>query len=459
MVRIIIATALLCSSIYFVQAETVSLSGTVKKTGGSVGLAGVKVGLTKIKNLSTVTNADGSFSLVGSTSVLAPAQQNSPLQFTLKGKAIVFFPTFQAVTGSMEVFSSDGKRKALTRFVDLKSGNRSVAFPELNPGINIIHLKINGELYTRTLMRMGKDIILKNEFQNKNAGRFTLAKQSAAVMVDTLVAEKEGYETKKAGLENYNKQNISIVLDSIVQISGPCSRQVLQAAADSYINAQEAGDPSKMSLASHVRYIENLDTITMEKSICKKALPIAAHHDFLDCDSCRTFSEVIVTSGGHPYVIGMRLRIVDSKVAEVDAIVTDSGDWLFNAKNYLDTANAQKWDTLPLSQRTSRQILINAANAYGAIFEVPHKDTIPFGSPCSRLEGGTPAVCTAGFPTGSTNHKLSHRDFVVDVDKGVINMFCFLEVGGKIPPKPDSHLLRLISGKIRYVHTLTIWDL
>jgi hypothetical protein len=38
---------------------------------------------------------------------------------------------------------------------------------------------------------------------------------------------------------------------------------------------------------------------------------------------------------------------------------------------------------------------------------------------------------------------------VVDVDKGSINIYCYFDFG------PDSHLFRLESGKLRYIHTLT----
>lgn len=62
---IMIATILL--SAFFIGAETVSLSGTVKKTGGAAGIAGVKVSLVKLPALSATTGADGSFSLTGST--------------------------------------------------------------------------------------------------------------------------------------------------------------------------------------------------------------------------------------------------------------------------------------------------------------------------------------------------------------------------------------------------------
>jgi hypothetical protein len=455
MIRPIGIIAILC--VFSAQAETVNLSGTVKKSGGSAGIAGVKVSLAKVKTLSVLTAADGSFFISGGTPVLSPEQKNAALQFTLTGNMLVLPYGYTIISGGIDLFSSAGKKVASAPFGFTRTGRQGAILPRLSPGLNIVRLNINGASYSQALLSVGKDIFLKNETPDNNPSLFTLAKQSAAAAVDTLVAEKNGYLTARMPLDNYTKQNIAVTLDSSAQESGPCTRQVLQAAVDSYIKAQEAGDPSKMLLAPQVRYLENLAVTTEDKSICKKALTIDFHRDFLDVDSCRTFSEVIVTKGGHPYVIGTRLRVKAGKITEVDAIVTDTGDWLFNAKTYYEKSTTEKWDTLPIAERSTRQELINCANAYGAIFEVPHTDTIPFGSPCNRLEGGSyTQTCNVGFPTGKTNHKLTNRDFVVDVAMGTINMFCYLDVGIK-PTSPDSHLIRMVNKKIRYVHTLTIW--
>jgi hypothetical protein len=48
---------------------------------------------------------------------------------------------------------------------------------------------------------------------------------------------------------------------------------------------------------------------------------------------------------------------------------------------------------------------------------------------------------------------LGSRTYVVDVEMGAVQVFSrFASVNGP----PDSHLLRLVNGKIRYVHTLTV---
>jgi hypothetical protein len=44
-------------------------------------------------------------------------------------------------------------------------------------------------------------------------------------------------------------------------------------------------------------------------------------------------------------------------------------------------------------------------------------------------------------------------DYLADADMGTVNIFLRF---GNPPGAPDSHTFRLVNGKIRYVHTLTL---
>ncbi|MND02002.1 hypothetical protein D3C83_212310 [compost metagenome] len=46
-----------------------------------------------------------------------------------------------------------------------------------------------------------------------------------------------------------------------------------------------------------------------------------------------------------------------------------------------------------------------------------------------------------------------NRDYLIDEEKGVINVFCRF---GSSTGGPDSHTFRFIDGKIRAVHTLSV---
>jgi hypothetical protein len=207
-----------------------------------------------------------------------------------------------------------------------------------------------------------------------------------------------------------------------------------------------------MPLASEVKYIQNNKTSTAEKIICKTAMPIDFSRSFFDVDSCRSFTEVISNSGGTPWVIMTWLKIAGGNITEISTMVTTTGDWLFGAANYLKYSKQEDWHVLTASEQSSRQTLINGGNAYLDIFADQSVDTVPWGNPCNRLEGGQSpptTTCKAGIPPG--NLKITNRRYAVDVDMGTVCIFCAF--GGAMP---DSHCFRLVNGKLRYVHTLSV---
>jgi hypothetical protein len=244
------------------------------------------------------------------------------------------------------------------------------------------------------------------------------------------------------------------------QTESECTRSMLKAATDSYIAAQEAGDLSKMALAPKVKYIENMIETTKDKGLWNTALPIAFHRSIYDVGRCKTFTEVIVTEGGHPYVIGTRLKVKDGKVAEIDSLVTDADDWFFNAENYLKYSKAEDWPVLPVDDRVSRQDLIDAGHQYFDFVFLDKGIRPPWGTPCARLEGGAYTnannehkdTCQIPGPLGEMF--ITNRTFVVDEEMGAVNVFC--RFGDSTNGMPDSHTFRLVNGKYRWIHTLSV---
>ena len=240
-----------------------------------------------------------------------------------------------------------------------------------------------------------------------------------------------------------------------------CTRPALEAAAESYIAAQEAGDISKMALSDNVNFMENMNETTIDNGLWNTPLPIAHHRSIYDVGRCKTFTEVIVTEGGHPYVIGTRLNVDNGKVKEIDSLVTDKKDWLFNAEDYLKYSKAEDWPILPLDDRISRQELIDAANQYFDFVFMDKGIRPPWGGvPCARLEGGAYTnvkneekdTCWIPAPLGEL--PIVDRTFLVDEEMGTVNVFC--RFGDSENGMPDSHTFRLVNGKYRWIHTLSV---
>ncbi|KAF2023687.1 hypothetical protein EK21DRAFT_105139 [Setomelanomma holmii] len=153
---------------------------------------------------------------------------------------------------------------------------------------------------------------------------------------------------------------------------------------------------------------------------------------------CTSFTEIIVTDPSHPYVIGVRTV----------------GDGKFISK-------VETLDILPEAERETREVIQAVGDAYFDRFGNINV-TVPFGTPCARLEGG--AYTNSGRTNGSTCHlglpstiHVVNRRYVVDVQYGVVNIyvgFPGLDRASK-DPAPDSYTLRVENRKIRYIHTIS----
>ncbi len=243
------------------------------------------------------------------------------------------------------------------------------------------------------------------------------------------------------------------------QAQAVCTRAELQAATESYVAAQAAGEAAKMAFAQNVEYLENMIVIGPDKGLWNTPLPIALSRSIHDSTRCKTFTEVIVTEGDHQYVIGTRLYVDGGTITRVDSLVTDAGDWLFNANAYLRYASAEDWTAPVAGDYTPPIALINGANNYLDLFSDKFVE-IPWGVPCARLEGGAytnrdnkpDASCEIGIPAGILY--IVNRDYIVDEELGVINVYC--RFGNSTTGMPDSHTFKMVKGKLRYVHTLSV---
>ncbi|KAI0868448.1 hypothetical protein GGS24DRAFT_212860 [Hypoxylon argillaceum] len=233
-----------------------------------------------------------------------------------------------------------------------------------------------------------------------------------------------------------------------------CARETLVAATNQLLAAQTAGSPSTLGPLEGINYLEQFKAADATKGILATPLTLDFNRSLHDTVQCATYTEMVAAKGAHPYVVGTQMRFTpDGKLANMSTLVTDQGDWLFNATGTLYWASREKWDVIPEADRDSRATIQAAADAYADIFD-DKSVTVPWGSPCARLEGGAYTGnggandrCDVGIPNGV---KLVNRRYVIDETLGAVDVFIdFATV-------PDSHEFRVEKGKIRFVHTITV---
>ncbi|KAI3338196.1 hypothetical protein F4824DRAFT_87964 [Ustulina deusta] len=238
-----------------------------------------------------------------------------------------------------------------------------------------------------------------------------------------------------------------------------CDRALLQEATSRYIAAQSTGQPQWLStlLSDNATLVENNSKISIPESlVLSQSLAIAHARHIYDTVACASFSELVSLTPNPGYQIGTQLRLDAStrKITKMDSIVTNAGDLYFNTTHALHYLLREEWAPIVPSDRDSRATIQAAADAYYAYFS-NGSTTVPWGTPCDRLEGGAYMgqglandTCDAGLPPFSV--EMRDRRYVIDESVGSVNILSEFGILG-----PDSHEFRVEKGKIRWIHAMT----
>ena len=237
---------------------------------------------------------------------------------------------------------------------------------------------------------------------------------------------------------------------------GQCTSESLQEMTDSWIAALEQGTMMTMQLGEWVDYSENFGRSSLG-AFLDQPRTIEYKLELLDLTTCQVFVEAVVDSEIGKQIIATQFGAGFFGVGGFQNIVTGPQDWLFDADAFTMHAKAEDWGTVPESDRLDRAGLIAAADAYLDRFSDPTVD-VPWGYPCTRIEGGAftgrgeeTDTCELGMPDEAGAIEIVERQYVVDVARQAVSVI------SKFGPDqlPDSHTFRMADGKLRYVHAAT----
>jgi len=142
----------LCQSLT-AAAPAVSMSGTVSKSGGGA-VKDVTVTLAGVSGISATTDASGKFTLDNGLSTIMPSAQAQPLTFNLNGKELFIQSAEKELSGTVSVYSSEGKRLSSVDFQQTNGSSVAIRLPALSAGLNILKVTANGRTYTGPLLQL-----------------------------------------------------------------------------------------------------------------------------------------------------------------------------------------------------------------------------------------------------------------------------------------------------------------
>lgn len=251
---------------------------------------------------------------------------------------------------------------------------------------------------------------------------------------------------------------ITVMMAALTPVSADCTREGLLAAASTYIEAQTSGKLDGLNLvANNFTYQENNKVADIKKGVLSQALKVDLDRISADTTACASYTMLISSSGSKPYVIGTQIRHNGndtSTIAMIDTIAATTGDLFFNAAQTLSYIKQEDWAT-PAAKPESRDVLKKAVDAYLDMWTDKNAaDSIPWGSPCERVEGSMlTKPCNGALPRGGSAKPNSMRRYVIDEVMGSVDALCAFDSLGDMP---DSHEIRLVGGKVKYVHTITV---
>jgi hypothetical protein len=267
-----------------------------------------------------------------------------------------------------------------------------------------------------------------------------------------------------------------------------CTRDGLKGVIGQYFSALEAHNPSSLPLAAKAKFTENGVEMPIGEGFWKTAGKTLLKRDLLDTYKCGTHSNVVIeekytapkttapapksqfaslsakppADGAiRPILYGVRLKVENQQITEIETFVARETEFAFNAANVLETKD-QDWESIiPEEQRSSRLAMIAAADDYYDMFAEKPKVHTPFASVCDRWENGFQTTKGGGMMGGVkmtahdcspkglviTNH--GPRRFLVDVEAGTV--VAYVHFAGGLP---DFHMFRMRNGKVDLIQAV-----
>jgi hypothetical protein len=269
----------------------------------------------------------------------------------------------------------------------------------------------------------------------------------------------------------------------------PCTRDSLKGYIQKYFAALEAHDPSSLPLASNVKFTENGVEMAVGKGFWQTAGKTLLKRDLLDTLKCGTHSNVVIEEKyaapktpvpapkpmfpgmevklppdgtNRPILFGVRLKVENEKISEIETVVAREAEFAFNAAGVLATKD-QDWETpIQPEERSSRLAMIAAADDYFDMFAKVPKVRTPFAKICDRWENGfqtTVKMPGSPAPADMAEHDcspkgleiLNHgpRRFLVDVEAGLVVAWVHFASG-----LPDFHMFKMKNGQVYLIQAV-----
>jgi hypothetical protein len=190
--------------------------------------------------------------------------------------------------------------------------------------------------------------------------------------------------------------------------SAACTRESLLAAAQTYIDAQKAGNTATLKLSPTFKYQQNNKERALSAGLLATPYKLDLVRSTADTVACASYTMWISSSGSKPYVVGTQIRHGNdtSTIDLIDTIAATTGDLFFNAPKTLGYIQKEDWTPINnTGSMPSRELLKKVGDGYLDMWTDPKAaDSIPWGTECERVEGSQYTnPCGKSLPRGGSS--------------------------------------------------------
>jgi hypothetical protein len=251
--------------------------------------------------------------------------------------------------------------------------------------------------------------------------------------------------------------------------SAQCSRVCLLDILSDYLDALVRHDPSKLAVSADVRVTENGRQLKLGEGIWKTASSFSYRQSIADPSTGQTgFFGVVEEEATGDAIFSLRLKVVDRKIAEAETLVSRKGAHPIFSPESLLTPKAIWDDEVSATERSSRSVLVAAANSYFDGIERHQPGIIPFHPDCNRTENGIqttnnpprfPLNCRDSIAGLTYISRVRDRRYpVVDEERGLVWAIVQFDIPGdtaSTPPTADKQL----QANLREARSLLLFEL
>jgi hypothetical protein len=167
-----------------------------------------------------------------------------------------------------------------------------------------------------------------------------------------------------------------------------CDYTCLTGVMDRFLKALVAHDPAQVSIADHVRFTENTIPLKLGDALWGTISGMGTYKlYFADPHDGQVGFEGTIRENSTPAILLVRLKVVDRKITEIEAVVHRNADDA-KALEKFGQPNPVWLQPLTASQKVPRQEMVKIADTYFEGILHSSGDMVPFDPACNRILDG-----------------------------------------------------------------------